>query len=186
MNAIILKLLFGLLEKSRCDRLLIHLSDFLAKRRAEIQHPSFRFVSQGEGSVILGGDTSKFWIHPTSHLKSNSYIECSGGVAVGRYFHVGRGLTIYSTNHDYDGGDSIPYGETDIPLPVTIGDFVWCGANVTILPGVAIGEGAVIGAGAVVSKDVPPLAVVGGNPARILKYRNEEHFFQLKAKAKYL
>lgn len=52
-----------------------------------------------------------------------------------------------------------------------IGNDVWIGNNVTILTGVDIGDGAVIAAGAVVTKDVPPFAVVGGIPARILKYR---------------
>ena len=53
--------------------------------------------------------------------------------------------------------------------PVTIGSNVWIGANCTILPGVTIGDDAVIAAGAVVNRDVPPRAVVGGVPARVLK-----------------
>lgn len=53
----------------------------------------------------------------------------------------------------------------------TIGNDVWIGNNVTILSGVDIGDGAVIAAGAVVTKDVPPFAIVGGVPAKILKYR---------------
>ena len=53
--------------------------------------------------------------------------------------------------------------------PITIGSNVWIGANCTILPGVTIGDDAVIAAGAVVTRDVPPRAVVGGVPARVLK-----------------
>ena len=56
--------------------------------------------------------------------------------------------------------------------PVYIGDDVWIGSRVTILPGVRIGNGAIIGAGAVVSKDIPDFAVVAGNPAKVVKYRN--------------
>lgn len=58
---------------------------------------------------------------------------------------------------------------------VTIGNDVWIGANVIILPGVKIGNGAIIAAGAVVTKDVPDYAVVGGVPASVLKYRFSPH-----------
>ena len=59
------------------------------------------------------------------------------------------------------------------PAPIRIGKNVWLGANVTVTPGVTIGDNAVIAAGAVVSRDVPPNAVVGGVPAKIIKYVNE-------------
>lgn len=54
---------------------------------------------------------------------------------------------------------------------INIGNDVWTGMDVTFLPGVTIGDGAVIAAGSVVTKDVPPYAIVGGNPAKALKYR---------------
>lgn len=56
---------------------------------------------------------------------------------------------------------------------INIGHDVWVGANVILLPGVTIGHGAVVAAGAVVSKDVPPYAIVGGIPAKVIKYRFE-------------
>ena len=54
---------------------------------------------------------------------------------------------------------------------VIIGNDVWIGTRAIILSGVVIGDGAVIAAGAVVTKDIPPYAIVGGNPAKIIKYR---------------
>jgi len=58
--------------------------------------------------------------------------------------------------------------------PIIIEDDVWIGFGVIILSGVKIGKGAIIGAGAVVTKDVPPYAIAGGNPARVIKYRFSE------------
>jgi maltose O-acetyltransferase len=77
-------------------------------------------------------------------------------------------------------GDNHEFASRDIPMrlqkkrvypPVVIEDDVWIGASTIILPGIRIGRGAIIGAGAVVTKDVPPYAICGGNPARVIKYR---------------
>lgn len=141
------------------------------------------FVMQGKEGVFItsmNGDISKFKIDSTSHLKSNTYIDCGGGVIIGRYFHTGRGLTIFSTNHNYNSDTHIPYDEKEIIKPVIINDFVWCGSNVTITPGVIIGEGVVIGSGSVVTRNIPDYAIIGGNPASIIKYRDIEKFKRIK------
>lgn len=143
------------------------------------------YFSQGTGGITLGGNLSKFKIDSTSHLKSNTFIECSGGITIGKYFHTGRGLTIFTTNHNYENATMIPYDEVSVDKPVIIKDFVWCGVNVTIVPGVTVGEGVVIGAGSVVTKDVPDYAVIGGNPAKVLKYRNIDEFKKLKKEGKF-
>ena len=100
--------------------------------------------------------------------------------SIGEQTHIGSDVmmgpdcVIYTRNHRFDRLD-IPmreqgYGPVE---PVEIGDDCWIGGRVTILPGVHVGNGAVIAAGAVVTKDVPPYAVVGGVPARIIYNRKD-------------
>ena len=146
---------------------------------------TINYINQGTGGITISGEKDKFYIDQTSHLKSNTFIDCSGSVYIGKYFHTGRGLTIFSSNHNYNSHNAIPYDEEDIKKPVTIKDFVWCGANVTIVPGVTVGEGVVIGSGAVITKDVPDFAIIGGNPAKVIKYRNIELFKKLKKEGKF-
>ncbi len=71
-------------------------------------------------------------------------------------------------------GKPIHFGEEPPEGLVEIGNDVWLGENVVILPGVKIGDGAVIGAGAIVTKDVKPYAIMGGVPARLIRYRFSE------------
>ena len=104
---------------------------------------------------------------------------------IGSYFHSGEDCLILAENHNYDRGKAIPYDKVRVKKAIIIEDFVWLGSRVTILPGVRIGEGAIIQAGAVVSSDIPPNAVAGGNPARVFKYRDIEHFKRLKSEKKF-
>ena len=87
---------------------------------------------------------------------------------------MGPDVQIYTRNHRYDRIDIPMYeqGESEIK-EVKIGNDVWIGARSIILPGVTIGDGAVIAAGSIVTKDVESYAVVGGNPAKIIKYRSK-------------
>jgi chloramphenicol O-acetyltransferase type B len=78
----------------------------------------------------------------------------------------------------YEGRDSVnaKFSEhvREQPRRVSIGHDVWLGRSVIVLPGVTIGDGAVVGAGSVVTKEVPPYAIVAGNPARLIRYRFSE------------
>jgi acetyltransferase-like isoleucine patch superfamily enzyme len=107
-----------------------------------------------------------------------------GRVVVGDYFHSGDGCEIITTNHNYR-GETLPYDQMVIHKDVTIGPCVWFGSRVIVLGGVTIGEGAIIQAGAVVVRDVPPLAMAGGNPAEVFAWRDREHYERLKAAGRF-
>lgn len=109
----------------------------------------------------------------------------SGPVVIGDHCSFGPGLVIQTQNHDYDTGASLPYGDKFVCKAVRIGDCVWIGMNVMLLPGTTIGEGAVIQAGSVVHGTIPPLAIAGGNPAKVFAARDEKHYDELKAHAAY-
>ena len=110
--------------------------------------------------------------------------EGDGNLTIGNYFHSGTECLIITRSHNYE-GNAIPYDETHIYKDIEIGDFVWLGSRVTILPGTKIGEGAIIQGGSVVHGEIPPYAIAGGNPAKVFKYRDVEHFKKLKAEGMY-
>ena len=109
-----------------------------------------------------------------------------GTLTIGNYCQFGKDVHIITQNHDYDTADTIPYGMNDTMKDVEICDFCWIGSGVYILPGTKIGEGAIIQAGAVVHGEIPPCAIAGGNPAKVFKYRDIEHFNELKSKGAFL
>lgn len=106
-------------------------------------------------------------------LGEYSHVTCARRVVIGNGVLTGRFVLITDNGH----GNSLPEETETPPLarkvhsngPVVVGNNVWIGDKATILPGVTIGEGAVVAANAVVTKDVPPYAVVGGCPAKVLK-----------------
>lgn len=98
-----------------------------------------------------------------------------GTISIGDHVMFGPGVNIHGGNHD------IALGHTPMKSrskcmgddkEVCIGNDVWVGANAIILAGVTVGNGAVIAAGAVVTCDVPELSIVGGIPAKVLRYRS--------------
>lgn len=126
-------------------------------------------VNIGKGARI----DSDISIGDYSGIGTNSILD--GSITIGDNVMMGEGCIILHHNHRFD--------RLDIPMcqqgfyeekPVRIGNDVWIGIRVTILPGVKVGSHCIIGAGAVVTKDVPDYAIVGGNPARILRMRYKE------------
>ena len=148
-----------------------------------------RFKKCGEGFYCCSGVT----IHSAKNISlgdrvgfgEKAYINASGGLEIGNNVKTGPFLCIWTSNHNYDNPKKLPYDMTFIHKKVVIHDNVWIGARVSIIPGITIGEGAIVAMGSVVTKDVPPCAIVGGNPAKIIKYRNIDAYNELKSKQKW-
>lgn len=153
---------------------------FILLRNSELKYknPTCKFM--GINTIT---NMKTFKIGEYSCLK-DSYIESSGGVEIGNYVHGAKNIVMWSSNHVYD-NNMIPFNYDYYLKPIVIEDFVWIGEGVKILPGVRIGKGSIIGMGAVVCKDVPAYAIVGGNPATVIKYRNIELFEKNNKEKKY-
>ncbi len=115
-----------------------------------------------------------FWIGDDSNLGDYNFVGAAGGVRIGRNVLIGQGVRFHSENH--------VIARTDVPIKaqgvtnegIVVEDDVWLGSGVIVLDGVTIGRGAVVAAGSVVTKDVPRFAIVGGVPARVIRFRGEE------------
>lgn len=147
----------------------------------KIGEKKFKLLCIDKGSYIVGMDFSSATLGT-----QDVGVHC---VHVGKNTSIGHRINvILDMNHDYhslyqgivaEHATSVETRETGGQIlqrikrkgQILIGNDVWIGDGVTILGGVRIGDGAVVAAEAVVTKDVPPYAIVGGNPARVIKYR---------------
>jgi acetyltransferase-like isoleucine patch superfamily enzyme len=147
-----------------------------------------QFKSIGAGVVLSPGIQvaypDRIDIGDHVYIGPEALIAGDGGLTLGHGVIIGPRVTLLTSTHRYDPAEAIPYDAVTLLRPIAIEPFVWIGANVSVVPGVRIGEGAVVAMGAVVTKDVPRGAVVGGNPARILKYRDLDRFDRLKREGK--
>lgn len=109
---------------------------------------------------------------------------CEGGIEIGSYTRIGLEVLILTSNHSYKSDRLIPFDERDFMQKVSIGKNCWLGSRVTICPGVKIDVGAVIAAGSVVTKSVPKCAIVGGNPAKIIGWRDIKTYDKLESEGK--
>jgi maltose O-acetyltransferase len=135
------------------------------------------FSSCGDGVIVKRncyfGKGDSVVVGSRSQLGADSRI--GPGVTIGDDCVMGPGVIVMTTSHAFE-DPAIPIRlQGALPVrPVTIGDDVWIGTRVVILPGVSIGRGAVIGASSVVARDIPPLAVAVGSPARVIRFRGEK------------
>jgi acetyltransferase-like isoleucine patch superfamily enzyme len=134
-------------------------------------------------NVTIGGNVTfiasyKARPNPTITIGDNVYLgyetllSCADSIRIGSNVRIAEGCRIFdNNNHPLDPAArkaNAPVGDQDI-APVVLEDETWIGSHATILKGVTIGKGAVVATGAVVSKNVAPLTIVAGNPARVVK-----------------
>ncbi|QDA35720.1 CatB-related O-acetyltransferase (plasmid) [Paracoccus liaowanqingii] len=131
------------------------------------------FIKGDRGTWMITGN-----IICGRHTAINSYFNARGNIRIGKYCAIGRFVSIHSGNHRTD----LPNQQVNfnkrfgfvsafVRSRVEIGHNVWIGDKANILAGVTVGHGSVIAAGATVVSDVPPFAIVGGVPAKIIRYR---------------
>lgn len=114
------------------------------------------------------------------HIGPGAYFCAQGGIQLGNNVIIGPRCSIWSYSHDYLSVVSIPYGGEDKLQKVVVGDNVWIGFGVTILPGTNISEGCIVGAGAVLKGYYPPCSVIVGNPAKVIKTLPLERYNLMK------
>jgi galactoside O-acetyltransferase len=150
------------------------------------------YLTIGTDSVISGTvnvERGKIQFGDRVLINEGTTFYCTNGMTIGNDVMFSWGCTIVDSNfHSIVSADRLKETATaraDIEnhtmgqnkdwaairsAPIVVKDKAWIGFNCIIMKGVTIGEGAVVGAGSVVTKDVPDYAVVGGNPAKVLKY----------------
>jgi len=158
---------------------------FVAEDYTEIQGLSQNGVRIGDNvtmarfaqirpSGYYGGEIGVgFEIGDNSNIGAYCYVGAAGGIRIGNNVMMGPRVSLLAEQHVIERVD-IPMREQGTTRKgIVIEDDVWLGANCCVLDGVTVGRGAVVAAGAVVTKDVPPFAIVGGVPARIIRMRTE-------------
>lgn len=140
---------------------------------------------------IFGEVGENVWICPPLTATVGKYVSIGEGtyanmnlvliddwkINIGKNVLIGPNVTLCTTGHPIHPAHRL---DGMYSFPVTIGDNVWIGGNVIVLPGITIGENSVIGAGSVVTKDIPANVVAVGNPCKVLREisdRDAEYYF---------
>ncbi len=144
---------------------------------------------RGEGAIVSEGvrlsNPHRAVLKRYSHIHSGTLINAMGGFYLGEHSTIGPNCIIFTVNHSIWRADRIPFGQQAELKPVVIRECVAIASGVRILPGVEIGEGAIVGMGAVVTNDVPPMAIVMGNPATVIGFRDRKRYEKLKSEGRY-
>lgn len=121
--------------------------------------------------LLLGDADTQLHIGNRVVVNVDAYLSGEGGLQIGDDVLIGALAMLLSAGHGIDGGERIIARNPIVGAKISIGTGAWLGAGSIVLPGVSIGDGAVVGAGSVVTRDVPPMAIVTGNPARVRRFR---------------
>lgn len=105
-------------------------------------------------------------------INHNAYLMDGAPVTIGKHCFIGPNCGMYTANHPLNAEERNQ--GLELARPITVGDNVWIGADVTVLPGVTIGEGSVIGAKSLVNKDIPANVIAVGNPCRVVRKITED------------
>jgi acetyltransferase-like isoleucine patch superfamily enzyme len=124
----------------------------------------WREVRSGRNITIGDGTTIGSW----------ATLDGREGIRIGRCVNFSSEVSLWTLQHDPQSPDFATKGG-----PITIEDHAWISFRAIILPGVTVGEGAIVAAGAVVTKDVPPYAMVGGIPAKVIGTRTQDLRYEL-------
>ncbi|RKN07003.1 acyltransferase [Streptomyces radicis] len=124
-----------------------------------------RWTSVAAGAHLTGS------LRTGSECTMNAYTVIRGTVELGNSVRIGAHTSLLGFNHTFSDPDIEVHRQPLTSLGIRVGDDVWIGSHVVVLDGVTIGDRAVVAAGAVVTRDVPAGAVVGGNPAKVIKWR---------------
>jgi maltose O-acetyltransferase len=139
-----------------------------------------------------------YYLGKPTYISSSAYFAFHKNISIGRYCRIGREchldgeagieiedgtilaprVVILTSSHNYEQVHMLPYNEQDKKRPVKIGSGCWIGWGAFILPGVEIGDGAVVAMGSVVTKHVAPGEIVAGNPARVVRKRENTDFIR--------
>ncbi len=146
-----------------------HTSPTNAEAREEIL--SRLIPGRGKDTVILAPLYADYGVKTTigdgTFINHNAYLMDGGTITIGSHCFIGPNCGMYTADHPLIAEERNRGYE--LALPIVIENNVWIGADVTILPGVTIGEGSVIGGKSVVTKDIPAGVIAVGNPCRVMR-----------------
>lgn len=143
------------------------------------RHLAYRFtgIRIGRGSSIKMGawlEGPHILIGEDSSVGRNCMLDGRGRLTIGNHVSISPDVQLITGSHDLNSPDF-----SFVSAPIVLEDFVWVGSRATILPGVTVGRGAVVATGAVVTRNVAPMTVVGGVPARKIGIRSSELSYSL-------